>query len=93
MTESPFESGPYASLKVQFIKTMEESITKNKNATLNQFPDKVSLNSHVDKVSGWQEAVDAFKKLAEFIENPPSPGPAPEQSIMSPTITDGEIVE
>lgn len=97
MTDSVFSSGPYATLKVQFLRNMKESIEKNTKVPLETFTDKVTLNSHFDKVSGWKEAVAHFEFLCKAIEEAPASN-TPEsdsQPISAPelTVTEGEIVE
>jgi hypothetical protein len=93
MTSAALSDPFYIQLKTTFISTMESNITSNKNAPISSFKEKSGLISHLDVVSGWEGALDAFKKLCDSIETTPSPESAPIQNVGSPTITEGEIVE
>jgi len=81
----------YINLKTSFHVAMEKAITDNKNIPIGQFDNKEASNSHLDRIKGWEQAVDIHKQICSSIENPPAetpPAPAP-----TPTVTEGEIVE
>jgi len=93
MTSSALTDPFYIQLKTTFISTMESNIASNKNAPISSFKEKTALISHLDVVSGWEGALDAFKKLCESIETTPAPETSPIHNVEQPTVSEGEIVE
>lgn len=95
MSEAIFSHPPYSTLKNEFIKTLEKSIEDNQDIKLSVFPDDVEILKHRSKIIGWKQALDTFKKLVAFIENPQNVqnNPPPVASAAPSSITDGEVVE
>lgn len=97
MTDSAFTTHPYSSLKNEFINTMEKSISDNQEAKLSQFADDNEILKHRSKIVGWNQSLEAFKKLCNFLENPPAPPQTTPNdtgaATMDPIVIEGEIVE
>ena len=82
----------YINLKTSFIVAMEKAIGDNKNIPIGQFDTKEASNSHLDRIKGWEQAVDIHKQICTSIEAAPEGETAP-IAPSTPTVTEGEIVE
>jgi hypothetical protein len=71
----------------QYIKIMEENIKKNKSVLLSQFPDKMSLLTHWDKIDGWAQCLDAYKAICAPHDADSANNPS------SPPVMEGEVIQ